>query len=171
MLQRMFYRGWRKWCNMMPKGGSSQMGAKLFFFSTEVIYGCLACAGRLSRSKLISWSLPWKVAGPGFREKYGKGWVLFLAAHRSKVQHSLLEVWKIQVEHLSRWRGRQRCFWRWFQECWTRDKMICCLHYRRLRKQTWIYMTCFFCFCDWFLTFSTHLTSQLHCEDTARPRI
>ena len=25
-----------------------------------VIYGCLACAGRLSRSKLISWSLPWK---------------------------------------------------------------------------------------------------------------
>ena len=49
----------------------------VFFLSTEVIYGCLAFAGRLSRSKLISWSLPWKVAGPALRESMEKlGFIL-----------------------------------------------------------------------------------------------
>ena len=55
----------------------------LRFEDAEVICVCLVCAGRISRSKLISWSLPWKAAGyhnlgPGKIGKVG----FFLAAHR-----------------------------------------------------------------------------------------
>ena len=75
--------------------------------------------------------------------KVWKSWVLFLTAH-SKVQHSYSKFERFKLNTFQDEGVGKDVFDGGFRNVEPSNKMICCLHYRRLRKQTWIYMTCFF---------------------------